>query len=153
MIKADKYKTYSSTSCSRFRVYGRLRLLCSHRFLPHHVELRQPTDSRARDLSAVSFTLCHIICLVSMVERRHTRNVAADLEYHATLGRCTGGVWRLTLLCPSRWAASIRIGKSGDLNALLSAVGMSLNRDPHSCGIGKYGHDEQLVGLLSRLLH
>jgi hypothetical protein len=87
-----------------------------------------------------------------MVERRHTRSVGADLEYHATLSNCVGKVycyWQLFLLGPSRWAASIRID---NLDVFLSTVGMSLKRNPHSCGIAKYEH-EQLVGLLSRLLH
>ena len=41
---------------------------------------------------------------------------------------------------------------SDDSNALLIVVGTFLKRNPCSCGIGNYEH-EQLVGLLSHLLH
>jgi hypothetical protein len=69
-------------------------------------------------------------------------------------GSCMGEVrsyWQLFLLDPLGWAASIRIDT---LNVYVfpGSVGMSLKRNPHSYGAGKYEH-EQLVGLLSRLLH
>jgi hypothetical protein len=154
MAKTDKYKTYSKWKDlnSFFSLLWQVDIAMLSRVLATPCGLRPPTDSRARGLPAANFTLLHIICLASMVGRRHTRSVGADPEYHTTLGSCVGKMlcyWRqLLLLGPSRWAASIRIDS---LNVFLSTVGMSLKRNPHSCGIGKY-ELEQLVGLLSRLL-
>lgn len=83
-------------------------------------------NSGAQGWPDASFTLLHIICSVSMVGRRHTRSVGADLEYHATLDSCVEKVlcyWWPFLLSPSRWAASIRID---NLNVSLSTIGISL---------------------------
>lgn len=90
-----------------------------------------------------------------VVEQRHTRSVAADLEYHATPGSCTGSVcqwcyWQLFFPGPSRWAASIRIGNLNGVS--FRAVGVSLKRNSRSCGIGNH-EGEHPVCLLSRLLH
>jgi hypothetical protein len=114
--------------------------------------LGQSTDSRARDLPTASFTLLHIICPASMVGRYHARSVGADLGYHVMPGSCMRKVrcyWQLLFLGPSHRAASICIDT---LNVFPGALGMSLKRNTHSFVVGKYEH-EQLVGLLSRLLH
>jgi len=79
-----------------------------------------------------------------MVERRHTRDVGADLEYHVMPGSCivkNGRCWQRFLLDPST--------RAGSAHSVLKTVGTALKWDLYSCGAGKHG---PLVGLLSRLL-
>jgi len=110
----DKYKTYTVQRAER---------------------PRQPTGRRARSLlvASSSFALLLIICSASPWLPVGTGAIMQGVWCRFTvtvIGGCSS--WALHV-----GAASIRIE---DLSVFLRTVGMLLERNPHTCVIGKYEH-------------